>query len=379
MMQKQKFYIIGHNPNTLQEAAAFMKAGANALEPDICFDKDRPGQFFVSHGGFGSNEFTPENSLVAYLKGLRKLLTDPGNNLNLALIAFDIKTPSFDINRFIEIVFDNFSGFPICDGVALLITVGSLSNISFLNAYDQTKANVAVGIDEEKVPKDVEAGFQARAQKKFTYANGNIIPGIKFGLFKSIMAAKSLQAAEKGQSFKLIYAWVLNSESSIRSYLDLHIDGLIVDLHTVPHLLDILNEQHFAGMYELAQNGYNPFDAPPPPTYLLTIKTRDTHLAGTDVPVKFTLEGSAGTLETILDCDFKDVMERGETDFLTLEGKDIGHILSLTIAEQASGLNSGWLPEFIKLESNLIQVPLTFHYAQDEWLVFNHPITKRGS
>ena len=123
-------------------------------------------------------------------------------------------------------------------------------------------------------------------------------------------------------------------------------------------------------------NGYNPFAQPPPPGYLLTIKTRDTHLAGTGVPVKFTLEGSAGILEATLDGDFKDVMERDETDFLTLEGKNIGEIVSLTIAEQNSGLNSGWLPEFIKLESSSIPAPLTFHYHQDEWLVFGHPITK---
>ena len=31
-MQTPRFYIIGHNPNTLQEAKDFMKAGANGLE-----------------------------------------------------------------------------------------------------------------------------------------------------------------------------------------------------------------------------------------------------------------------------------------------------------------------------------------------------------
>ena len=378
-MQKQKFYIIAHNPNTLQEAEDFMKAGANALEPDICFDESKPGEFFVSHGTFGSNPFIPSNSLVTYLTGLRKLITDPQNNFNLALIAFDTKTPTFDINKFIKLVVDNFSSFPVCDGVAILITVGSLSNIGFLNAYDQTKANVAVGIDEEKSPGGVEAGFKAGAQKRFTYANGSIVPDIKFGLFKSMMSAKGLQAAGNGDSFKLIYAWVLNRDSSIRSYLDLHIDGLIVDLHTVPHILEILKDGHFFPMYELAQNGHNPFAAPPPPQYLLTIKTRDTHLAGTDVPVQFTLEGSAGILETTLDGDYRDVLERGETDFLTVEGNDIGKINSLTIAQKHSGIVSGWLPEFIKLESKLISAPVTFNYGPDEWLEFGHPITKAAS
>jgi hypothetical protein len=378
-MHKQKLYIIGHNPNTLQEAEDFLRAGANALEPDICYDAEKPERFFVSHGTIGSNPFTAEHSLVTYLAGLRQLLGDPANNINLALIAFDTKTPSFNINEFIHIVFENFSRFEVCRDVAILITVGSISDIAFLNRYDQTKENVAVGIDEESSPADVEEGFKSQGQRSFTYANGNLIPAIKFGLFKSIMTAKGLQARAGDNGFKLIYAWVLNSESYLRSYLDLHIDGMIVDQHTVPHLIEIMNEDHFAGMYELAQNGYNPFAAIAPPRYLLTIKTSDTHMAGTDVPVKFTLEGSGGLLESTLDCDFRDVMERGDTDYLVLEGKDIGDIESLTIAELSSGLNSGWLPESIRLESNLIQSSLTFGFNPDEWLRFGQPITKKPS
>lgn len=378
-MQKQKFYIIGHNPNTLQEAEEFLRAGANALEPDICYDASRPDRFFVSHGTIGSNKFIPENSLVTYLTGLRKLLADPANHFNLALIAFDTKTPAFDINEFLRIVYDSFSSHPLCTDIAILVTVGSLSDISFLNAYDQTRASVAVGIDEEQSPQAVESGFRNGGQRAFTYANGNLFPAIKFGLFKSIMTAKAFQAAAPARdSFRLIYAWVLNRESYIRSYLDLHIDGMIVDLETVPHLLQLFrDDEHFAGMYELAQQGHNPFTAAAPPRYLLTIKTRDAHLAGTDVPVTFRLEGSSGKLESTLDSDFRDVMERGETDYLTLEGQDIGDIQSLTIEQQTEGLNSGWGPEFIRLESVLLPSPLTFHYGPEEWLRLNHPLTKR--
>jgi hypothetical protein len=375
-MQKRKFYILGHNPNTLREAEEFLRAGANALEPDICFDAERPERFFVSHGTIGSNEFTLENSLVTYLTGLKELITNPDDGLNLALIAFDIKTPAFDINEFVRVVSDNFSRFPVCDGVAILITVGDLSDIGFLNDYDQSREDVAVGVDGEASPGAVEAGFRARGQKRFAYANGSIVPGIKFGLFKSIMAAKALQAAGGGASFGLVYAWVINSEASVRSYLDIHVDGLIVDLHAVPGVLRILGEEHFATMYELARGGHNPFAAPPPPAYLLTIKTRDGHFAGTDVPVKFTLEGSAGSLESTLDCDFKDVLERGETDLLTLEGEDVGEIRSLTVAEQDKSLNSGWLPESVRLESRLLKSPLDFHFNQDEWLMYGHPLTK---
>ena len=376
-MQKQKFYIIGHNPNTLREAEDFLRAGANALEPDICYDATKPDRFFVSHGTIGSNKFIPENSLVTYLTGLREMLTDTAKGFNLALIAFDTKTPTFDINEFLRIVFDNFSSHPGCGDVAILVTVGSLSDIKFLNAYDQAHELVAVGIDEENSPRDVDAAFRSGGQRAFTYANGNLIPTIKFGLFKSIMTAKAVQAAGGNDGFRLIYAWVLNRDAYIRSYMGLHIDGMIVDQETVPHLLDILSEEHFAQRFELAQQGYNPFSAPAPPRYLLTIKTRDVEWAGTDVPVAFRLEGSAGTLESRLDSDFRDVMERGETDYLTLEGEDIGAIQSLTIEQQSKGLTSSWLPESIRLESALLPSLLTFSFGPDEWLRMGHPITKR--
>jgi len=375
-MQKQKLYIMGHNPNTLAEAEEFLRAGANALEPDICFDAARPDRFYVSHGTIGSNEFIPENSLATYMQGLRRLITDPANGFNLALIAFDVKTPTFDINEFVRVVVEHFSAHPVCEGVAVLITVGSTDDIGFLNAYDQSRANFAVGVDEAKEPAAVEAGFRGAGQKRFAFANGSIVPAVKFGLFKSILAAKAVQARGGAESFRLVYAWVINSESSLRSYLDVHVDGFIMDVEAVPTLLRVLEEPHFARMYELAANGYNPFDAPPPPRYLLTVKTRDVRKAGTDVPVRFTLEGTAGTLETTLDADFRDILERDNTDFLTLEGIDIGEVVRLTVAQQSSGLNSGWLPEFIRLESSLLPAPLTFQFGEDEWLTFGNSVTK---
>lgn len=375
-MQKRKFYILGHNPNTLREAEDFLKAGANALEPDICFDAETADRFFVSHGTFGSNPLTPEHSLASYLQGLKRMLTDARNGYNLALIAFDIKTPAFDINELVNVVFDNFSAHPVCNGVAILITVGSLSDIGFLNAYDGTRENVGVGIDEEKSAGEVEAGFKRGAQKRFTYANGSILTDIKVGLFDSIMTAKGLQARSGDDGFKLVYTWVLARESPIRSFLDLHIDGIIVDLNVVPHLLEILNDEHFLPLYELAQNGHNPFAQSPPVTYLLNIKTRDASFAGTDVPVRFTLQGVAGVLDSVLDADFRGVLEQGGEDFMTLEGEDIGGIISLTIAAQGSGLNPGWLPESITLESRQLPAPLTFQYGPNEWLKRGHPITK---
>ena len=139
-MRKRKFYIIAHNPNTIREAEEFLKAGANALEPDVCFDAARPERFYVSHGTPGSNPFTPEHSLVAYMRGLAGVLADESNNYNLALIAFDIKSPDLDINEFLRVVFENFNGHAAFDGVGLLVTVSSLSHVGALNRRNKRAA-----------------------------------------------------------------------------------------------------------------------------------------------------------------------------------------------------------------------------------------------
>ena len=375
-MQKRKFYIIAHNPNTLAETEEFLKAGANALEPDVCFDAGKPERFFISHGTFGSNPFDAEHSLVAYLRGLKAMLTDASKGYGLALIAFDVKTPTFDINEFLRVVFENFNGHPACDEVAVLITVSALSDIGFLNAYDQTRESVGVGIDEENSADAVAAGFAGGGQRRFTYADGSLVPALKPALFKAIMRGKALQARGGGEGFRLVYSWVINRDHPIRSYLDLHVDGMIVDVGVVPHVLELLAEERYGRTYELAARGHNPFAAPPPPAYLLTIRTRDAQFAGTDAPVKFTLQGTAGVLESTLDADFRGVLERGGEDFLTLEGADVGEVASLTISAQGKGLNPDWLPESVTLESGLLPAPLTFQYGPEDWLKFGRPLTK---
>ncbi len=70
------------------------------------------------------------------------------------------------------------------------------------------------------------------------------------------------------------------------------------------------------------------------------------------------------------------MLERGGEDYLTLEGSEVGEVVSLTIAAQGKGLNPDWLPESVTLESPLLAAPVTFDFAPGEWLLFGQPITK---
>ncbi len=46
MLLKKLFYILGHNPNSLEEAKDFLDRGANALEPDVVHAE---GRYYISH------------------------------------------------------------------------------------------------------------------------------------------------------------------------------------------------------------------------------------------------------------------------------------------------------------------------------------------
>jgi hypothetical protein len=373
-VKKRKFYIIAHNPNTIQEAKDYLLAGANALEPDICV---KNGSFFVSHDHSAfSNAMSPEHALVKYLTDLRRFIIAQGNKINLALIMWDFKDPDsgLGVNAFLQVVHDNFGKFPECAGIAMGVTVSSNDHIGFLTQYSSQFANVAVGIDEEKVPSEVSTKFAAGNQHRYSYANGIITTGIKLGVFASMLAAKAVQQGDP--AMKLIYTWVMADSDAMRDFLHIHIDGIIVNLGTVPTLKAILAEKDFAPVYELAHKGYNPWNEPPLPTYYLKIHTADVHLAGTDAVIRFDLTGSGGTLSTTLNSDYKDILEQDATDTVTIEGGNLGTITKLKLTALTSDISSDWLPASITVTSNIDSNSATFHFGADEWLKKGTPITK---
>jgi hypothetical protein len=211
-------------------------------------------------------------------------------------------------------------------------------------------------------------------QNRFSYANGIILTGIKLGVFESMLDAKGLQATH--EELKLIYTWVVADADAMRDYLRVHLDGMIVNLGTVVQLKSILAEKEFLPLYELAHNGYNPWDAPTSPIYLAKIYTPKIDLAGTDATIEFLLKGTNGQLVTILNANYKGVLEQGTTTMLTFVGGNLGTITSLKLTALNSDINSDWLPSKMSLVSNKDANEYWFHFAPDEWLVKGSPLVK---
>ena len=376
-VRKQKFYILAHNPNTVDEVRAYLEAGANALEPDVCFSATHPERYYVAHDHTPfANPFTAEHSLGAWLDGVRALV-ESGHEL--ALIAFDYKDgDSGDINALLQIVQERFSRFPACAGVAILVTVSSLDHAPFLGGCRSTAANVGVGIDEDAHPAQVVDALCALGQSRISYGNGRVKASVK-QVFASLAAAKALQAASGGALPRLVYAWVLEGDDELRSHLELGIDGVIVDLDTVPRLLAILQEPRYAPRYELARNGDNPFAAPPLPQYRVLVRTADVRLAGTDARLQFTLSGAAGSVSRIIDGGFRDMFEQGAANAFSIDGVDVGALQNLQVEALTAALGSDWLPAAIELSGPGLPQPLVFGFGADEWVTQGKPVLKAAA
>ncbi|HTL08611.1 MAG TPA: PLAT/LH2 domain-containing protein [Chitinophagaceae bacterium] len=362
-MQKRAFYIIGHNPNTLKEANAFLEQGANALEPDIVFAE---GKYYVTHQQHIS--YKGVITVQEYLHGLKALLHE--KHYPLALLIWDIKTTDFHPNDFMGLVKENFSG-DLCDGVAMLMTHADDHN--FVNKYKGYYANVGVGVDESNLsPQELQQLFISGGQPNFSYADGITTFLDKPGIFKNVSEALQLRD-QPGNGFSLVYTWVLSQQASMRKYLDSYIDGIFVEVNGIPKLKELLQTAPYSEVYTLAENGYNPFTAPPVPKYTLTVTTKDKLLAGTDCQLVFTLNGASG--ESLSSLPFHatapGAMERGETTKLAIYGKNVGDIASLTVVPLTAGIGAAWLPEKIVVESSLLPQPLEFVFNTDtteEWV-----------
>lgn len=358
---KRQFYIIGHNPNTIEEAEVYLKNGVNALEPDIVFAE---GKFYISHSHHHSYEDII--TLQDYLLLLKELVTKGG--YNLAFMIWDIKDTHFDLNEFIGIVKENFSG-GFCDGVCMLMT--HADDHKFISSYQGKFENVGVGIDESDVPPaELEQVFKTAGLKNYSYADGITTFLKKPGVYKNTREAIQCRFEHEPESFGVIYTWVLSLESSMCDYLDSYVDGIMVDPGEVQQLKELINTYPYENFYELAQNGYNPFKQVPIIKYRLAIKTADDFLAGTNASFLFTLSGADGT--TLQSLPFKTAksgaFEKGSTTYVFLEGINLGPVTSISIEALTDGIASGWLPESIMIENNLDDEVVRFTFGKDEWI-----------
>jgi hypothetical protein len=254
---KRKFYIIGHNPNTVRKAIRCLRDGANAIEPDIRYLPRHDGIFFVYDLLTLSRR---KHTLRDYLTGLAAALNK--EKLNLALLAFDLK-PVSSKNRgqesvvYMEEFFRQLNDFffKTYVPVPVLLTVGKPElKILLTAARPWLTANQAVGVDHGDEFSNV-AYYFTNLRMPFTYANGTSSPFASPLKFKNSIK-EALTRRPIIHDLKLVYTWTANSKKTMRYFLDLGVDGMISG--RVKKLKKIIDTEYIESV-ELATVWDNPF------------------------------------------------------------------------------------------------------------------------
>jgi hypothetical protein len=255
----RRFYLIGHNPNSVAAAARCLEAGANAIEPDVCFESARD-TFYVHEKiplipAWILRLFRRRLTLRQYLAGLKAYLARTGRGRQLALIALDLKPPyTYDLNRLAALVEAEFGAdFP---GTAILVTASDPDAMPWLATLAAGTPRRGVGVDQHATARAVHEFFRTRPLP-YTYANGTSLPLVPTTWWlKHIRRAVALDASGPGAGFRLVYAWTVNARRSMRRFLDTEVDGTITD--KVARLRGLLRAE-YADQYVLATAADDPF------------------------------------------------------------------------------------------------------------------------
>jgi hypothetical protein len=254
---KRKFYLIGHNPNSVKNAIQCLKDGANAIEPDIRYLPQYEEKFFVFDLVTLNRK---RHTFKDYLIELSASLNN--EKLNLALLAFDLKPicskdmeseTSLYMKEFFYQLNEYF--FSTYSPVPLLLTVGKPSGKQLLAAAKPwLTSNQAVGVDEYDSPRNV-INFFAKEQMPFTFAAGTSSPFASPLKFKPLIE-EALSLKQLTNELKLVYTWTANSEKTMRDFIDAGVDGIITG--RIAKLKNLI-ETEYQDTIELATSDYNPF------------------------------------------------------------------------------------------------------------------------
>lgn len=360
------FYIFAHNPNTVHDAEVALQAGANALEPDVTVaepDTANPScgsGVLVDWDSSSPNRdgLCSDTRFVDWLKGVHDLAIQyPG----LALIAFDIKSPAAKAVHGEEI-WDAVHTYLNIDGVNVnvIYSVGTQSDGGvFANILSKLGPREGVQIDAEDDPAGVVNYFPITTTN-IGYGDGTAFQGPN--LPRAIDRAAFLRASA-GYPKVVTYVYTLNHVTSMHSFIDSGVDGIIPDAFGVQasgdptyisRLLNVVNEHP---EIRVATRDDNPF-VPALQSYGLEVRTSGEVFSGTDANLSFTLLGCRGSATITVDAgEVLDPiydsgrMRDGNWDSVAIPSMNLGKLTSVTVFNDGTGDHAGWDFDDIRVSS----------------------------
>jgi glycerophosphoryl diester phosphodiesterase len=363
------FYVVGHNPDKIDDIVAALDAGANAVEPDVNIYEDHQDKLCISETGTldgdeGGDEDAP--SLAVFLDQLHGVaLQRP----ELALIVFDCKpkaaTPELG-DRLLQEIRSRLT----CDNDLNVII--SVSSLDYKAIFDQIKNKLGpregLMVDSENDPIAVSNFFTQAGVNNQSYGNGIAAefsaPTLSPHIRPSLELACETRAAN-GRT-KFIYVWTLRDPDKMREFIRIGVDGIIAgstpstfEAGAVIKLRALIDEEEFQPLIRLAKREDNPF-APPNANYGLAVHTGSRFNAGTDAMITFTLTGTLGISTKLVDASLigsifgktPGRMERNAWDYITLQSPDLGELKSITVQRNDDGNAPDWFLDQIVVRSN---------------------------
>lgn len=342
-MIQRPFYVIGHNPNTLADCRRYLEAGANGLEPDIQWDLGR-GDLVVAH----DPEDAGDAPLVRdFFRGLVDLSIEfPA----LALIVLDNKTQ--EARRGAQLLGYARDAF-LAQGraadaprLSVLMTVPSLGgNAQFRDIANALGPHEGVMFDQDGDVTGTLGWLTRHGIGRTGYGHG--IGGVDADASPVLAAIEQAVAARVvSGSPRWSYIFSPADPTVMADAMHTGVDGMIVDLHHVREAITLLGSVPFTSGLRLGTRNDDPFDArwSDLPGYTVSIATMDRNDSDTDASITLTLDGTTGSLTTVVNGAYQHRFETADLNVVTLFG-DIGTPTAVTLRHDGAGEKAGWLPD----------------------------------
>jgi HYR domain-containing protein len=362
------FYVIGHNPNTLEMAALALASGANALEPDVIVLPDGavggplllpdPPGLVMYHDNSGLTARVPL-TLEEYLDGVHLLAMQ---FKQLAMIQLDVKPQAAKREngpKILKAIREHLNYGEV--NLNVIINVGSRIPDAelFKDIYLQLGEREGISVDGEDDPTLVVEALDLAANGNIGYGDGTVGPGPH--LPKAIDWGSFLKASW-GLPRTVSDVYTIANIGMMDFFIEAGADGIIpdhflvippppglavaeFDLASAAFVAFLAGRIPFHPEIRYATPEDNPFK-PENQAYGLEVRTMDTATGGTDAPLTFTLEGCRGSAEVTVHTGIAPNgfgtlrMEANQTDHVTIPSLNLGKLTRLTIFNHGGVANA---------------------------------------
>jgi hypothetical protein len=374
---QRPFWVMGHNPNSKASAEAFLKAGANALEPDVMAWPSKTCA--VQHTGLAIAHDPECNAspteLIQYLKDLSSL----ADTYSLGLIVFDVKSQAAApdnayapttpyAQQLVDAVHDNIMvNHP---DMRIVFSVGTTDDAVFFNALHfgngetpyGAAGQVAIQIDGNNYPDINLYGLRTSYPNAggFGFGDGTALccdrtvgPNTPASLDEALWLR-----AGYGKIDLIPYAFTVTHRNAEKMFLGQGVDGLITD-DDAWLKAEVQTRSDVCYAMDTGCDPWDPNPANDPKKrflprgalqgYALAIKTADYYVLhdqpGTDAYVTFTVVGKNGRASATVDGSFPHRFELdidavggvGGVDYVYIHSADLGVLDHVEVTQDGSG------------------------------------------